>query len=158
MDGVALHLEEQAQIAAVRVEVVLHSDGSVTVFNDGRGLPVDRDGIEPHKSRAEKILTSLYAPAMNGLAIANALSQQLNLKIFRDGNVWQQEYRAGNPTNELMRAGTSSRHGTQIHFLLDPGIFSTTEFDFDSLSRDLRTLASKHANLTIKLTDERTTD
>lgn len=160
IDGVAHHIWEQgSNFRASTVEVTLHAEGFVSVVDDGCGLPVELDPArfdESKKvSRAEKILRKLWVPARNGLAIANALSEQLNLKIFRDGCVWEQEYRAGEPTSELSKTGTTDQHGTSAHFLPDRTIFTTVNFDFELLAKELETMASKHTMLTIKLRDER---
>ena len=159
IDGVAIRREiDGARFRATRVEIVLHSDRSVTVHDNGRGLPVGEVTLGGREiSRAEEILTNLSVPAYNGLAITNALSQRLTLKVLRDGYEWQQEYRAGMPTTDLVRVSSSDQHGPGVRFLPEGEIFSALDYDFDSLTEELRKLASSHSNLTIKITDERIT-
>jgi DNA gyrase subunit B len=100
----------------------------------------------------------MRVPARNGLHIVNSLSQQLNLKILRDGYMWEQEYHAGEPATKLSKTGATDQHGTSIHFLPDSQIFSTIAYSFQLLAQELHSLQSKHPALTIKLIDERHTD
>jgi DNA gyrase subunit B len=162
IDGVALRLDRKGpQFRVTRVDVALHFDGFVTVFDNGRGLPVDASTPifgQPYESLAENILTKLIVPARNGLAIANALSRQLDLKIFRDGYEWQQEYRAGVPITELSRRTLTDQHGTCIRLLPDSEVFGIAALDFQLLTHELAALVLDHPGLRIKVTDERHTD
>jgi DNA gyrase subunit B len=93
-----------------------------------------------------------------GVSVVNALSEELDLEIWRDGFTWEQTYSKGEPTSKLKKAGASKKLGTKVHFLPDRSIFSTTEYSFDTLAQRLRELAFLNKGLLITLTDERTTD
>jgi DNA gyrase subunit B len=94
-----------------------------------------------------------------GVSVVNALSHQLDLEIWRDGHVWEQTYSKGQPQSKFKRTGTTpKKHGTKIHFLPDKEIFTTTEYNFDTLAQRLRELAFLNKGLEITLTDERQTD
>src|SRR6202044_533145 len=88
----------------------------------------------------------------------NALSEELELEIWRDGATWEQTYSKGEPTSRMKKAGAAKRRGTQVHFLPDRSIFTATEYNFDTLAQRLRELAFLNKGLAISLTDERTTD
>jgi DNA gyrase subunit B len=156
-----------------RIDVVLHEDGSCSVTDDGRGIPV---GIHPVEKRpaAEVVLTVLHAGGkfdsdsykvsggLHGVGVScvNALSEWLRLDVWRDGKHWQQEYARGAPTTELTPSGgDGGRRGTRIHFLPDPEIFTeTTDLSFDILSKRLRELAFLNPGVTIHIEDHRDTD
>jgi DNA gyrase subunit B len=159
---------------ATRVDVTIHVDNSITVVDDGRGIPVD-DMDTPTGERmpaAQVVLTKLHAggkfDASNykvsgglhgvGVSCVNALSEELDLEIWRDDFAWQQEYSKGAPTSKLRKMGPSKRNGTKIHFLPDRSIFTVTDYNFDTLAQRLRELAFLNKGLEISLTDERTTD
>ncbi|MEO8661710.1 MAG: ATP-binding protein, partial [Bryobacteraceae bacterium] len=149
--------------------VTIHLDDSVTVVDNGRGIPVDIKedfGI----SAAEIVMTKLHAGGkfdsnsykvsggLHGVGVScvNALSEQLLLEIWRDGYTWEQEYCKGAPKSPLARAGKAGKKtGTKITFKPDATIMDATKFNFDTLSQRLRELAFLNKGLTIKLTDER---
>jgi DNA gyrase subunit B len=159
---------------AKRVDVTIHVDNSITVVDDGRGIPVDMKTLPDGKqmSTVEVVLTKLHAGGkfdsstykvsggLHGVGVScvNALSQELNVEIWRDGHTWEMDFSCGIPTSELRQSGTSKRRGTKVHFLPDKTIFATTEFNYDTLAQRLRELAFLNKGLEITLTDERTAD
>ncbi len=158
---------------ATRIDVTIHVDNSITVVDDGRGIPVDDKVINGEKMPAvQVVLTMLHAggkfDASNykvsgglhgvGVSCVNALSEEFDVEIWRDGFAWEQEYSKGAPTTKLKKGGPSKRRGTMVHFLPDKSIFTVTEFNYDTLAQRLRELAFLNKGLEIHLTDERTTD
>jgi DNA gyrase subunit B len=158
---------------ADKVEVTIHIDNSITVVDNGRGIPVDAMDIDGEKiSAAQVVMTKLHAGGkfdtssykvsggLHGVGVScvNALSEDLDLEIWRDGFTWEQEYSKGEPVTKLKKAGASKKRGTKVHFLPDKSIFTVTEFNFDTLAQRLRELAFLNKGLLITLTDERTTD
>src|SRR6266567_1892431 len=159
---------------AKRVDVIIHVDNSITVIDDGRGIPVDTMTLPDGKKMpaVQVVLTKLHAggkfDASNykvsgglhgvGVSCVNALSQEFNVEIWRDGFAWEQDYSKGAPTSKLRKMGPSKRRGTKVHFLPDKTIFTVTEFNYDTLAQRLRELAFLNKGLIITLTDERTTD
>ena len=158
---------------ADKIEVTIHLDNSITVVDNGRGIPVDMMDIDGEKiPAAQVVLTKLHAGGKFdassykvsgglhgvGVSVVNALSAELDLEIWRDGFTWEQTYSKGEPTSKLKKAGASKKLGTKVHFLPDRSIFSTTEYSFDTLAQRLRELAFLNKGLLITLTDERTTD
>jgi DNA gyrase subunit B len=158
---------------ATRIDVTIHVDNSITVVDDGRGIPVDDKVINGEKMPAvQVVLTMLHAggkfDASNykvsgglhgvGVSCVNALSQELDVEIWRDGFAWEQDYSKGAPTSKLRKMGPSKRRGTKVHFLPDKSIFTVTDFNYDTLAQRLRELAFLNKGLEITLTDERTTD
>src|ERR1051325_5335453 len=149
------------------VSVTIHIDGSVTVIDDGRGIPVDLH--ESGKSAAEVVLTVLHAGGkfenraykvsggLHGAGVSgvNALSEWLELEIWRNGHVHQQRYQRGTPTGDLYITGTTEKRGTKVTFKPDTTVFETTEFTFETLSQRLRELAFLNAGVTITIDDER---
>jgi DNA gyrase subunit B len=158
---------------ATRIDVTIHVDNSITVVDDGRGIPVDDKIINGEKMPAvQVVLTMLHAggkfDASNykvsgglhgvGVSCVNALSQEFDVEIWRDGHAWEQDYSKGAPISKLRKMGVSKRKGTKVHFLPDKSIFTVTEFNYDTLAQRLRELAFLNKGLVITLTDERTTD
>jgi DNA gyrase subunit B len=158
---------------ATRIDVTIHVDNSITVVDDGRGIPVDDKVINGEKMPAvQVVLTMLHAggkfDASNykvsgglhgvGVSCVNALSEEFDVEVWRDGHAWEQDYSKGAPKSKLKKMGPSSRKGTKIHFLPDTSIFTVTEFNYDTLAQRLRELAFLNKGLEIHLTDERTTD
>ncbi len=158
---------------ATRIDVTIHVDNSITVVDDGRGIPVDDKIINGEKMPAvQVVLTMLHAggkfDASNykvsgglhgvGVSCVNALSEEFDVEIWRDDFAWEQDYAKGAPTSKLRKMGPSKRRGTKVHFLPDKSIFTVTEFNYDTLAQRLRELAFLNKGLEIHLTDERTTD
>ena len=158
---------------ADKIDVTIHIDNSITVVDNGRGIPVDDMVIDDEKlSAAQVVMTKLHAGGKFdsstykvsgglhgvGVSVVNALSYQLDLEIWRDGHVWEQTYSQGEPTSKLKKTGTTKKRGTKVHFVPDKSIFTTTEYNFDTLAQRLRELAFLNKGLLITLTDERNTD
>ncbi|HEU5192407.1 MAG TPA: DNA topoisomerase (ATP-hydrolyzing) subunit B [Methylomirabilota bacterium] len=150
------------------IKVILHSDGSCSVGDNGRGIPVDIHK-ESGKSAAEVVLTVLHAGGKFehsaykvsgglhgvGVSVVNALSEWLELEIRREGKVWTQRYEYGVPTGELTAGEKTTKHGTIVKFKPDAKIFEETTFSFDTLSNRLRELAFLNKGLKIVIEDER---
>jgi DNA gyrase subunit B len=159
---------------ATGIEVIIHFDNSVTVIDDGRGIPVDMKTLPNGEKMpaVQVVLTKLHAGGkfdsstykvsggLHGVGVScvNALSQEFNVEIWREGFTYEQDYSCGEPTSGLRQTGTSKRRGTKVHFLPDRSIFTFTEFNYDTLAQRLRELAFLNKGLQITLTDERTVD
>jgi DNA gyrase subunit B len=150
-----------------QINVTIHIDSSITVVDNGRGIPVDRHASG--KSAAEVVLTVLHAGGKFdndsykvsgglhgvGVSVVNALSERLDLEIWRNEQVYQQSYERGNPTGELEMTGTTQRRGTKVTFKPDAQIFETTDYSFDTLAQRLRELAFLNGGILITIDDER---
>ena len=151
-----------------RIEITIHIDNSVTVVDNGRGIPVDMHATEKLPA-AEVVLTKLHAGGKFdkgaykvsgglhgvGLSVVNALAEHLEVEIKRDGKVYQQAYERGAPLAPLKEIGTSTDRGTRITFKPDSTIFETLDISFDVLSQRLRELAFLNRGLRIFIEDER---
>ncbi len=150
------------------IVVTIHADESVTVEDNGRGIPVDIKK-EIGKSAAEVVMTTLHAGGKFegkvykvsgglhgvGVTVVNALSEYLILEIRKDEKVWYQRYERGKPVSELKETGKTKRSGTKIRFKPDTQIFEVSEFNYDTLTQRIRELAFLNSGLRIKLLDER---
>ena len=158
---------------ASRIDVTIHVDNSITVVDDGRGIPVDDKTINGVTMPAvQVVLTILHAggkfDASNykvsgglhgvGVSCVNALSEEFDVEIWRDGFAWEMDYSKGDPTSKLRKMGASTRKGTKVHFLPDRSIFSVHEYNYDTLANRLRQLAFLNKGIEITLTDERASD
>ena len=158
---------------ADKIDVTIHLDNSITVVDNGRGIPVDMMDIDGEKiPAAQVVLTKLHAGGkfdassykvsggLHGVGVScvNALSEEFDIEIWRDGFTWEQTYSKGDPTSKLKKAGASKKLGTKVHFLPDRSIFTATEYNYDTLAQRLRELAFLNKGLLITLTDERATD
>jgi DNA gyrase subunit B len=165
---------------AKKIDVVIHVDNSITVTDDGRGIPVDMMDLANGEkmSAVQVVLTKLHAGGkfdastykvsggLHGVGVScvNALSEEFEVEIWRPEKpgdpslTYEQSYSKGIPTSDLLQSGTSKRRGTKVHFLADKSIFTTTEYNYDTLAQRLREMAFLNKGLEITLTDERTAD
>jgi len=151
------------------IDVFIHEDNSITVIDDGRGMPV---GMHPkmHKPTVEVIMTVLHAGGKFGgggykvsgglhgvgASVVNALSEVLIIEIKREGHIWKQVYERGKPVTDIEIIGDCTDSGTKVYFKPDPEIFEEINFDYDTLAQRLRELAFLNKGLMINLTDKRT--
>ena len=154
---------------ATEVSVTINEDGSITVLDDGRGIPT---GInhEEGKSALEMCLTDLHAGGKFnqnsykvsgglhgvGVSVVNALSERLVATIYREDKIWRQSYRIGVPDGPVEVIGETERHGTEITFWPDPEIFETVDFDYATLQNRFRNQAFLNREATIHFEDRRT--
>ncbi len=159
---------------ASKIDVTIHVDNSITVVDDGRGIPVDNKTLPTGEvlPAVQVVLTMLHAggkfDASNykvsgglhgvGVSCVNALSEAFDVEIWRDGFAWEMDYSKGDPISELRKMGPTKRRGTKVHFLPDKSIFTVTEYNFDTLANRLRQLAFLNKGIEITLTDERQAD
>ena len=156
---------------AKEISVTINEDNSITVVDDGRGIPVDMHEKE-HKSALEVVLTVLHAGGkfdkgsykvsggLHGVGVScvNALSTYLRAEVRRNGKVYAQEFSCGKPTSQLMTVGESDTTGTTIIFKPDGDIFTTTVYNYDTLANRLRDLAFLNAGIVLHLIDMRQLD
>ncbi|EGN55917.1 DNA gyrase subunit B [Hallella multisaccharivorax DSM 17128] len=150
------------------VEVTINTDGSCTVEDNGRGIPVD-EHKKLHKSALEVVMTVLHAGGkfdknsykvsggLHGVGVScvNALSTRMKSQVYRDGHIYQQEYEKGKPLYPVKMIGDTDKRGTRQQFWPDPTIFTTTTFQWDIVARRMRELAYLNAGIKITLTDLR---
>ncbi len=161
---------DEAQVGfADHVSVTIHADNSVTVEDNGRGIPVGMHK-EHKRETLEIIMTDLHSGGKFdnnsykvsgglhgvGVSVVNALSKRLEVEVRREGKVWQQAYEQGRPVAPIGAVGTAKKTGTKITFWPDPEIFSIKEFHFDGLSQRLRELSFLNPGVAISIRDERT--
>ena len=151
------------------IDVTVHADGSASVIDDGRGIPVGAHQQFTDKSTLEVVLTKAHAGGKFdhdtykvsgglhgvGITVVNALSEWLEAEIRRDGKLWRQDYKAGIPQGPIREIGTAKDTGTKMQFLPDGTIFPKIDFEYDILEKRLRELAFLNRGVRIKLTDER---
>ena len=150
------------------IEVTINEDNSITVLDNGRGIPVD-EHEKMHKSALEVVMTVLHAGGkfdkgsykvsggLHGVGVScvNALSTHMMSQVFRNGHIYQQEYEKGKPLYDVKIVGDTDKTGTRQQFWPDPTIFTTTEYKYDIIARRMRELAYLNAGITITLTDLR---
>ena len=155
---------------ANQIDVTIHSNNSVTVLDNGSGIPVGPHSTVEGMDTLDVVMTKLHAGGkfesnaykvsggLHGVGVTcvNALSEWLKVEVYRDGKVWAQRYEKGNPAGKVTPIGETQRRGTKITFRPDFGIFEAKEYSFETLSGRLRELAFLNAGLTITIEDERT--
>src|SRR5229473_3090866 len=175
-EGVDNSVDDALAGYADNIDVTIHIDNSITVVDNGRGIPVEDMTLDDGQKlpAAQVVMTTLHAGGKFdsstykvsgglhgvGVSVVNALSEELELEIWRDGFTWEQTYSKGEPTSKLKKTGAvKAKTGTKVRFLPDRTIFTgNVEYNYDTLAQRLRELAFLNKGLLITLTDERTTD
>jgi len=161
-------IDEAVAGFATNIDVTINKDGSVTVSDDGRGIPTDEHPTEK-RSALEVVMTVLHAGGKFdknsykvsgglhgvGVSVVNALSEELEVEVYRDGKTYYQEYRKGEPVTQVKAIGTSDRTGTKLRFLPDSTIFKARNFKLDTLCERMRELAYLNPSITIRASDLR---
>ncbi len=151
------------------IDIQILGDESITVTDNGRGIPVDMHQTEKMPA-LEVVMTKLHAGGKFdnkiyrvagglhgvGVSVVNALSEFLEVEVYRDGNIYFQRYERGKPTTKLEVKGQTKKGGTKVHFMPDHNIFEKVQFDFDTLARRMRELAFLTKDVKIRISDERT--
>ncbi len=156
---------------ATKIDVVIHEDGSLSVEDDGRGIPVDYHE-DQGMSALEVVMTKLHAGGKFdnetykvsgglhgvGVSVVNALSTDLLAEVRRDGSLWRQSFSRGVPTSDLEKIGEAEDTGTRVTFTADPEVFETVVYDRDVLAKRLKELSYLNAGIHINFIDERRDD
>lgn len=154
-----------------KIDLTILSDNSIRVEDNGRGIPVDMHEKE-HRSALEVVMTILHAGGkfdkgsykvsggLHGVGVScvNALSKHTHVTVYRDNKIYEQEYERGHPLYSVREIGTTDKRGTTVEFTPDDEIFTTTTYDYDTLSARMRELAFLNKGLTLTITDMRQTD
>ena len=162
-------IDEAMAGRCTEIDVTIHGDNSVTVLDDGSGIPVGPHPTVRGMDTLDVVMTKLHAGGkfesnaykisggLHGVGVTcvNALSEWLKVEVYRDGKVWAQRYERGHPTGKVSPVGETQRRGTRVTFKPDAGIFEVKEFSFETLSGRLRELAFLNAGLKIAIEDER---
>ena len=160
-------IDEHLAGYGAKIDVIIHNDGSVSVIDEGRGVPVEKHSSG--KSALEVVMTILHAGGKFekkaykvsgglhgvGVSVVNALSEEMSVEVHRDGKIWLQTYAKGAPQCEVKAVGDSERTGTTVRFKPDTKIFQTLEFDYNYLRERIMELAFLNAGLRIEIKDER---